>query len=543
MAHPLGLRARLTALVVASALPALALFSYSAWEQRAGLERQAGDELLRLARVEAQKHGQLVEGARQTLVALSQNYRGFYERGDREGCRDFSARAAKETRGLYQTMGVVRPDGEMFCNAVPWQGRIDASDRSYFRTARDAGRFAIGEYQIGRATGREGISFGLPLRSAAGQLVAVAFISLDIAEFDRRASEAPLPAGAFYAVLDVAGKVLAMRPPNTRIGWIGEPLADAALRDAVKRDHKALEQTVGDDGTAWLVATEPVLRDTDGGVPLRVMIAIPRSEIIAEANLDFARNVAILLVATLLVLALAWWGAEYFVRARLAALLDAAGRVHGGDLAARTGLAGSNDEIGRLARAFDDMTQALQQRDGELQAALKLVQEQAIHDPLTGLYNRRQMEELLAREFLRTQRSGSPFSVVMVDIDHFKRINDQYGHECGDEVLRQVAALLGNAVRRSDIVCRYGGEEFLILLLGASLENALRRAAEIHRSVRNLIVPLRGEPVAIAASFGIAACPEHGTDRDALLRAADGALYRAKNAGRDRIVAADAGPQ
>lgn len=543
MAHSPGLRARITALVVASALPALALFSYSAWEQRADLERNAGDELLRLASVEALKHGQLVEGARQTLVALAQTYRAFYESGDRAGCGDFSARVVKETRGLYQAMGVHRLDGEVFCSALPWQGRIDVSDRLYFRQARDAGRFAVGEYQIGRVSGREGVNFGLPLRGGAGQPIAVVFIGLDIAEFDRRASEAPLRAGAFIAVLDVAGKVLAMRPPNTRVGWIGEQLADAALRDAVKHDRKALGRTVDGNGMEWLIATEPVMRDADGSVPLRVMIAIPRSDVVADANLDFARNVAVLLVATLLVLALAWWGAEYFIRARIAALLDAAGRVQGGDLAARTGLAGSNDEIGRLARAFDDMTQALQQHEVELQAALKLVQEQAIHDPLTGLYNRRQMEELLAHEFLRAQRSGAPFAVVMVDIDHFKRINDNYGHESGDEVLRQVAALLGNAVRRSDIVCRYGGEEFLILLLGASLENALRRAAEIHRRVRNLIVPLRGEPVAIAASFGVAACPVHGTDRDALLRAADGALYRAKNAGRDRIVAANAGPQ
>jgi diguanylate cyclase (GGDEF)-like protein len=186
------------------------------------------------------------------------------------------------------------------------------------------------------------------------------------------------------------------------------------------------------------------------------------------------------------------------------------------------------------------MAQALERREVELQAALKLVQEQAIHDPLTGLYNRRQMEELLSREFLRAQRSGSMFAVVMVDIDHFKRINDTHGHETGDEVLARIATVLGNGIRRSDIACRYGGEEFLLLLLGSSAENAVRRATEIRHSLRNLVLSLRGgATLSITASFGVAACPEHGTDRDALLRAADQALYRAKNSGRDQVVAAE----
>jgi len=150
------------------------------------------------------------------------------------------------------------------------------------------------------------------------------------------------------------------------------------------------------------------------------------------------------------------------------------------------------------------------------------------------------MEELLSREFLRVQRSGATFAVVMVDIDHFKRINDTHGHETGDEVLARIATVLGNGIRRSDIACRYGGEEFLLLLLGSSAENAVRRATEIRHSLRNLDLSLRGgATISITASFGVAACPEHGTDRDALLRAADQALYRAKNSGRDQVVAAE----
>ena len=108
-----------------------------------------------------------------------------------------------------------------------------------------------------------------------------------------------------------------------------------------------------------------------------------------------------------------------------------------------------------------------------------------------------------------------------------------------DEVLARIAIVLGNGIRRSDIACRYGGEEFLLLLLGSSAENAVRRATEIRHSLRNLVLSLRGgATLSITASFGVAACPENGTDRDALLRAADQALYRAKNSGRDQVVAA-----
>ena len=104
----------------------------------------------------------------------------------------------------------------------------------------------------------------------------------------------------------------------------------------------------------------------------------------------------------------------------------------------------------------------------------------------------------------------------------------------------RIATLLVNAIRRSDIACRYGGEEFLLLLLGSSAENAVRRATEVRHSVRNLVLSLRGgTTLSVTASFGVAACPEHGTDRDALLRAADRALYRAKNSGRDQVVVAN----
>jgi diguanylate cyclase (GGDEF)-like protein len=162
--------------------------------------------------------------------------------------------------------------------------------------------------------------------------------------------------------------------------------------------------------------------------------------------------------------------------------------------------------------------------------------EQATHDPLTGLYNRRYMEEWLRHELHRARRHGRPVGAVMLDVDHFKRVNDRFGHEAGDVVLREIALAVKRAARKSDIVCRYGGEEFLVLMPEAALRDAARKAEELRGAVGAMRLESRGRPVGpITISLGVAAFPDNADDADALLRCADDALYAAKQAGRDRV--------
>lgn len=169
--------------------------------------------------------------------------------------------------------------------------------------------------------------------------------------------------------------------------------------------------------------------------------------------------------------------------------------------------------------------------------------DQATHDPLTGLYNRRYMEEWLRLELHRARRHGRAVGVVMLDIDHFKRVNDRFGHEAGDLVLREVADTICAAARKSDVICRYGGEEFLVLMPEASLADAARKAEELRAAVGRLRLQSRGTPVgALAISAGVCAFPDHGQDAEALLRCADEALYAAKERGRDRVVLAEGRP-
>jgi diguanylate cyclase (GGDEF)-like protein len=166
---------------------------------------------------------------------------------------------------------------------------------------------------------------------------------------------------------------------------------------------------------------------------------------------------------------------------------------------------------------------------------------QSVRDPLTGLFNRRHMEESLERELLRAARNTKPVTVLMIDIDHFKQFNDMFGHEAGDVLLRELGGTFTSMTRGGDIACRYGGEEFLLILAEADLEAGYRRAAKLREQVADLHIRHRGETLRrITISIGVAGFPQHGTSAAQIIRLADEALYRAKADGRDRVVVADA---
>jgi diguanylate cyclase (GGDEF)-like protein/PAS domain S-box-containing protein len=161
---------------------------------------------------------------------------------------------------------------------------------------------------------------------------------------------------------------------------------------------------------------------------------------------------------------------------------------------------------------------------------------QAVRDSLTGLYNRRYLEQALEREVLRATRNGRTVGVIMLDLDHFKKFNDSHGHEAGDLLLRVLGDYLVTHVRAEDIACRYGGEEFVVILPEASPEMSRGRAEELWKGVQGLHVNYHGELLrGVTASVGVAAFPAHGKTAAELLRAVDAAMYAAKREGRDRV--------
>jgi diguanylate cyclase (GGDEF)-like protein/PAS domain S-box-containing protein len=165
---------------------------------------------------------------------------------------------------------------------------------------------------------------------------------------------------------------------------------------------------------------------------------------------------------------------------------------------------------------------------------------QSIRDPLTGLFNRRYMEESLAREISRCSRNQRPLSVLMMDIDHFKRFNDSFGHAAGDALLKAFADFLRTNTRAEDIACRYGGEEITLIFPDTTMPDACARAEQIRGAIKQLHVESQGTTLGrVTVSIGVATFPGHGADGADLLRAADEALYRAKRAGRDRVLPAE----
>jgi diguanylate cyclase (GGDEF)-like protein/PAS domain S-box-containing protein len=164
---------------------------------------------------------------------------------------------------------------------------------------------------------------------------------------------------------------------------------------------------------------------------------------------------------------------------------------------------------------------------------------QSIHDALTGLYNRRYLEESLIHELARTKRRETALGVIMMDVDRLKQVNDTYGHEAGDALLQLLSNWLQSNVRRGDISCRYGGDEFVVILPDASLEDTILRARQICEGIRTLKVEHQGRSLGrMSVSVGVAGFPKHGETRDQLLEAVDAALYKAKEQGRDCVAVA-----
>src|SRR5262245_18455827 len=519
-------RTRILVLVILAALPALLLTFHSAIDRRQSEERQARAELKRLVKLAAMQQWQVIEGTRQMMVASSTVLVTLLE--NRPGCTQYFANLLAQNRATYHSMGLFDENGNLFCNAVTWREKVYSGDRLYFRLARETGRFAVGEYQIGRVTGKAAINFGFPIRDEQKKIRAVAFAGLDLDNLGRMAEETPLPPEGILSVIDVKGTLLARKPALKE--QVGQKLWNPQVIESVLAGRDGVMEAKGADGIDWLLAHEVVATNPDGAFPLRVLITVPLNRVFAEANRALVRDLLGISLATLFLLVGVWFGAEWFMLRKFRALLRAADRMRRGDLNARTGVSYGQEELSQLAHAFDDMAGALQQREQTLQ-------EQAISDPLTGLYNRRYLSEVLPREPARSGRNTKPVAVMLIDLDHFKRVNDSFGHEAGDIVLTAVGALLREKVRGSDIPCRYGGEEFALVLPETDEESAARRAEDIRVAISALEWSHAGRRFGkITASFGIAMFPEHAQDTDTLLRVADVALYAAKGAGRNRIM-------
>lgn len=227
------------------------------------------------------------------------------------------------------------------------------------------------------------------------------------------------------------------------------------------------------------------------------------------------------------------------------------------DPSALSALARRRDDLGHLVRTITTLTEQAQSQaremgehatqlhvaQQELQLAHARLQELATQDELTTLYNRRFLMTRLQEELARSARFSHPLAVAMIDLDYFKQINDHHGHAVGDAVLREIGHLLRQQTRGLDLVCRYGGEEFAIVMVETGLEGASQCAEKVRRAVEAHTFPGEaGEPLRVTVSIGLVGWQGGTEDAGALLSAADQALYEAKRQGRNRVVTAGAAP-
>ena len=319
---------------------------------------------------------------------------------------------------------------------------------------------------------------------------------------------------------------------------------------ALGRDSLALPERAGlaqwqDAKTRFLTAvTRLPARDLASNLGWHLVVRQPTGTAFAGADKAVAKALAGGMAAALLAALLAWLAARRLSE-DLNSLSRAALHIEAGTPGAVVPLIHSTREVQRLSSTLGHMTRRLltmneameelvRQRTLELQHANQELERLASSDPLTGLLNRRGFDARLAQALAMARRSGRPLSVIAIDIDHFKRVNDTHGHEIGDDVLRRLALQLQGWLRASDVVARLGGEEFIVLLPDTALAQAQQIARELVASVQEQAHDQMG-PITISA--GLSALRPHEEDASALLRRSDEALYAAKSAGRNRALA------
>jgi diguanylate cyclase (GGDEF)-like protein len=267
----------------------------------------------------------------------------------------------------------------------------------------------------------------------------------------------------------------------------------------------------------------------------------------AYAQIVRLRNLTLALVAgLLLIIGLAAYLLSLSLVRPLNRLTSGAGKVAAGDLEVDVPV-GSRSEVGYLTEVFNDMVARLRQGREELAAINETLREKnvelheiSITDSLTGLFNRKHLMETLDKEVSRCQRHTRSFSLMVIDIDHFKKYNDTYGHLAGDEVLSRLASVFKDSIRSSDYAARYGGEEFIIMLPESGAEQGVEAAERIRHEVAEQKFGGEGEAIEVTISVGVASYPDNGDDAESIIREADGALYEAKEMGRNQVVLAGA---
>ena len=356
-----SVRARLLLLVLMVIIPSLGLIIYIAREERLQGFDRARESTLKLVREATIQQQRSINQTRDFLMELSQ-----YPEFDHPKAKACPALLAKKLNDHpeYTNVFVVTLDGELVCSALPFAGRLNVSDRAYFQLTVARKSFSVGEYQIGRVTGKATLTFGLPVLDETGKFAAVLAASLDLAYFSDLIKDARLPKGSAMLLIDSKGTVLVHHPdpPAWRRAGpqriVGKSITDQPLvRRLLASKGEEIGQELDLDGVHRLYAFAPIR--VGGDTRAYLSMGIPVEVAFADANRTLMRNLILLGLVSLLALGAAWFEGEFFILRRVNDLVNATGKLASGDLRARTALPYEDSELGQLARAFDTLCAAV----------------------------------------------------------------------------------------------------------------------------------------------------------------------------------------
>ncbi len=351
-----SLRARLIVLALVSVLPFLGLIYYSAHQQREATSGEAKQNALQIARLVAANQQQIIEGARQLLTTLAQF--PLVQDGDSASCGAFLQQLHTHY-ARYTNIGVSNAGGDVICSAVPLSTPVNNGDRSYFRRAVASASFAVGDYQVGRISGKATINFAFPIFRSTGELHRVAYAGLDLEWLARLAGETSLPPGSSVAVVQQDGTIVFDYPETEKP--FGTKIPEVLRSVILNHRGESTTEGPGLDNLPRLYGMAPVGQFSKA----IVLVGVPTGRAVAPADRIFTKSVTWLILVALLALAAAWWGGHWLILRWVERLILATRRVASGDLSARVGMSESRNELSQLAVAFDQMAGALEKRVAE----------------------------------------------------------------------------------------------------------------------------------------------------------------------------------
>ncbi|HKA76234.1 MAG TPA: diguanylate cyclase [Pseudolabrys sp.] len=547
----LSIRARLMMLAVFAIVPLLIERIYNEEIDRKEHIEAAYKQALDAARQGTAAQNEAIISARAVLQVVA-SARETFSASD-ESCGRFLARIAKPLPWI-KVLSVANLQGRIVCSSAPEALGLDISSRPHFYKAVDSGDFVFSDYFMASRLETPVITLALAQRGPNDAAAAVVLGVLDLSWFEQVAMTFVPPSGCML-MIDGNGTILAQYP--SRQNLVGQKFKDHPLiREMLARPQGLVTETAL-DGVRRIFGFIQL-----PGTQAHIAVGLDEKAILARADREMWTGLAEVGALAALVILGIWFGGERLLVRPLRALAKATSQIGRGEVKTRVTELPLVAELVPLAVALNDMADKLSVREQELRDSNEQLRELAQIDALTGLPNRRTFNERLSEEWKHAAELEQPIAVLMIDVDHFKKFNDHYGHVQGDQCLRKVAGVLMSATRvrtdyspviganlppsfhritgcarHADFAARYGGEEFAILLRGADIDTALQVAERLRQGVENLLMAHAGASwgfVSISIGAASVLASEQANPQD-LTEAADAALYVAKGQGRNRV--------